>query len=202
MSAALSNRPTVPDKRCTIRPVFTRVEVTFEIVVPDKSGEYQMVAELAAPGQEPVRSWRDLTVLTAEQVKAREGIALGKPVTASSSITGDLGNFPAEFAVDGNLNTRWSSEFSDPQWIAIDLGKQENISRVQLVWQGAYGKGYTIQVSKDGKTWSDVFTTETGDGGIDDIRFDPVDARWVRLYGTKRDHPWGYSLFAMRAFRQ
>ncbi len=178
-----------------------RAEVTFEIVTPDKPGEYQMVAELVATGQEPVRSWRDFVVLTAEQKEARDGIALGKPVTASSSINDDRGNFAAEFAVDGKRHTRWSSEFSDPQWIAVDLGKPQKISRVELTWQGAYGKGYTIQISKDGKAWTDVFTTDNGDGKVDEIRFDPIDARWIRLNGTKRDHAWGYSLFEMKVFR-
>ena len=30
--------------------------------------------------------------------------------------------FPASAAVDGNAGTRWSSAFSDPQWLQVDLG--------------------------------------------------------------------------------
>ncbi len=35
MSAVLSNRPTVPDKRCTIRPVFTAGNVIWKKVVKE-----------------------------------------------------------------------------------------------------------------------------------------------------------------------
>ena len=57
-------------------------------------------------------------------------------------------------AVDGKAWTRWSSEPSDPQWIAVDLGRPTQISRVWLCWEGisnvGYAKAYRIQVSDDG----------------------------------------------------
>src|SRR5918999_1786927 len=46
-------------------------------------------------------------------------ISQGKPVTASST---ESAAYPASAAVDGNTGTRWSSAFSDPQWIQVDLG--------------------------------------------------------------------------------
>jgi hypothetical protein len=103
--------------------------------------------------------------------------------------------------VDSLLTTRWSSEFSDPQWIAVDLEQPLSVSRVELVWEGAYGKAYVIQVSDDGKIWKDVYSTRAGKGGIEVIRFKPVEARWVRMYGTRRGTPYGYSLWEFRVFR-
>ena len=47
-------------------------------------------------------------------------IALNRPATASSL---ENSGFPASNAVDGNTGTRWSSAFSDPQWLEVDLGK-------------------------------------------------------------------------------
>jgi beta-glucanase (GH16 family) len=41
-------------------------------------------------------------------------IAQGKPTTASSS---ESATFPASNATDGDVTTRWSSGFSDPQWL-------------------------------------------------------------------------------------
>ena len=102
--------------------------------------------------------------------------------------------------MDGLSDTRWSSEFSDPQWLAIDLGAPATISRVVLDWESACGQSYAIQVSLDGSTWTDVYTTNEGKGGTEEIKFAPTSARWVRLYGTKRATPFGYSLWEMRVF--
>ncbi|HEY5357997.1 MAG TPA: discoidin domain-containing protein, partial [Streptosporangiaceae bacterium] len=41
-------------------------------------------------------------------------LSQGKPATASSL---ENAGFPASNAVDGNTATRWSSQFSDPQWL-------------------------------------------------------------------------------------
>ncbi|MEV6971538.1 discoidin domain-containing protein, partial [Hamadaea sp. NPDC051192] len=46
-------------------------------------------------------------------------ISQGKAATASSA---ENATFPASAAVDGNTGTRWSSAFSDPQWLQVDLG--------------------------------------------------------------------------------
>jgi hypothetical protein len=122
-------------------------------------------------------------------------------INASSSVTVGPDHFPAQDAVDGNMLTRWSSEFADPQWIAIDLGEVTQISRVQLVWEAACGKAYTIQVSDDGKDWQDVYATTSGSGGAENISFAPVSARWIRMHGTQRATPFGYSLWEFRVFR-
>ncbi len=46
-------------------------------------------------------------------------IALNQPTTASSV---ESGQFPASAATDGSTQTRWSSAWSDPQWLEVDLG--------------------------------------------------------------------------------
>ena len=60
------------------------------------------------------------------------------------------------------------------------------VSRVELAWGKGYAKSYTIQVSSDGKAWSNVYTTRSGKGGTETIPFTPVASRWVRFYGTER----------------
>src|SRR3954453_5619745 len=72
-------------------------------------------------------------------------LALNKPVTVSSNE--NVGAFPPAAAVDGNTGTRWSSGFSDAQWIQVDLGSIQTIGRVVLNWEAAYGKGYQIQTA-------------------------------------------------------
>ena len=74
------------------------------------------------------------------------------------------------------------------------------ISRVVLDWEVACAQAYVIQVSLDGNTWTDVYTTTKGKGDTEEIKFAPTAARWVRFYGTKRATPFGYSLWEMRVF--
>ena len=74
-------------------------------------------------------------------------LAAGKTATASSR---EGENVDAMYAVDGSANTRWSSEFTDNQWISVDLEKTYKVGKVVLTWEAAYGKDYNIQVSTDG----------------------------------------------------
>ncbi|GIJ54184.1 discoidin domain-containing protein [Virgisporangium aurantiacum] len=117
-------------------------------------------------------------------------VALNRPVAVSS----DDGN-PAANAVDGNASTRWSSAYGDPQWIVVDLGTGATIGAVTLRWEAAFGRAYRIQTSDDNTSWTDRFSTTTGDGGVDTVTLSPVSARYIRLYGTQRATQYGYSLY-------
>jgi hypothetical protein len=110
-------------------------------------------------------------------------------------------SYPASNAVDGQANTRWSSQFSDPQSITVDLGEAHTVTGVKLTWETAYGSAYSIQTSADGTTWRTAsYSTTTGDGGVDDITFTTpaTDTRYVRVNGTTRGTPWGYSLWEIQ----
>jgi hypothetical protein len=80
-------------------------------------------------------------------------LALGKTATASS--TDNSAGQPSN-AVDGRLDTRWSSAYQDNQWIQVDLGAVTTFDRVILVWETAYASEFDIQVSNDGQTWTTV----------------------------------------------
>ena len=55
------------------------------------------------------------------------------PATARPSSAGN--------ATDGNWTTRWASDWSDPQWIQVDLGQSTAIKHIQLGWESAYAQG-------------------------------------------------------------
>ncbi|MEU3748943.1 MULTISPECIES: glycosyl hydrolase family 8 [Streptomyces] len=132
-----------------------------------------------------------------DQAAADGLVSAGKPVTASS-IEGT--GFEAGRAVDGNTATRWASlEGVDPQWVRIDLGATHTVSRVKLNWEAAYGKAYRIQTSADGSTWTDVYATTTGDGGVDDLAVSGS-GRYLRMHGTSRGTPYGYSLWEFEVY--
>lgn len=123
-------------------------------------------------------------------------LALGRPVVASSTETP---SFPAGNAVDGEVGTRWSSTYTDPSWIRVDLGSSLEVSKVVLRWEAAYGQAYQIQTSADGAAWSTVFSTTTGDGGVDDLSVSGT-GRYIRMYGTQRGSTYGYSLWEFEVY--
>ena len=124
-------------------------------------------------------------------------LALNKPVVASSI---EKSTLPAAAAFDGNATTRWSSAFSDPQWIYVDLGANYTVNRVKLTWERAYAKAFKIQASNDAVTWVDIYGTTTGLGGIQDLTVTPTAARYIRMYSTVRAFTFGYSLFEMEVY--
>jgi hypothetical protein len=123
-------------------------------------------------------------------------IAQGKPATASSQ---ENAAFPAANAVDGNAGTRWSSAFSDPQWLQVDLGSAQSICKVVLQWEAAYGTAYQIQTSPDAAAWTTIASTTTGTGGTQTLTV-TGSGRYVRMLGTARATQYGYSLFEFQVY--
>ncbi|MFC8455175.1 discoidin domain-containing protein, partial [Kitasatospora sp. NPDC057223] len=123
-------------------------------------------------------------------------LSQGKTVTASSE---ENYGTPAVNAVDGNLGSRWSSANTDQQWLQVDLGSVATISRVQLNWEGAYGKAYQIQTSPDGVNWTTVYNTTTGTGGNETLNVSGT-GRYVRMNGIARATGYGYSLWEFQVF--
>ncbi|UKS31184.1 discoidin domain-containing protein [Paenibacillus sp. HWE-109] len=141
------------------------------------------------------------TATTTSGTTPPSNLALNK--TGVSSSNEGSGFVPAK-AFDGNAATRWASvEGVDPQWIYVDLGSVKNINQVKLTWEAAYAKTYKIQISTDSgapTNWTDVYSTSTGDGAIDNITIASQSARYVRVYGTGRGTSYGYSLFEFEVY--
>jgi hypothetical protein len=122
--------------------------------------------------------------------------ALNRPTTASST---ENATFPATNATDGNTGTRWSSAFADPQWLQVDLGTSQAICGVSLNWEAAFARAFQIQTSNDGVTWTNIFSTTTGAGGVQNLNV-TGNGRFVRMNGTARATAFGYSLFEFDVF--
>jgi len=118
--------------------------------------------------------------------------ALNKTATASSYESQTA--YPASAAVDGNTGTRWSSAFSDPQWLEVDLGSSQSICQVSLDWEAAYATAFQIQTSADGTNWTTIYSTTTGTGGTQTLNVTGT-GRYLRMYGTARATQYGYSLW-------
>ncbi|QFU85284.1 penicillin acylase family protein [Amycolatopsis sp. YIM 10] len=125
--------------------------------------------------------------------------ALGAKATATSHETGWYNSPPAN-AVDGKLNTRWASDWSDQQSLTVDYGSVRPVARAVLRWESAYGRDYRIQVSNDGTAWREVASVVDGDGGTDTVTFTRTDARYLRMEGVRRGTDYGYSLYELESY--
>lgn len=164
-----------------------------KVTAPDRPGVWKLYVK-ATDGRGNV----GVETLSARVVPpAVDGtnVALGRPATASS-FQPSYGDCPctAANAVDGNPDTRWASDWSDPQWLQVDLGTRTTFRHVQLYWEASYAKAYTVQTSDDGQNWRTVSTVTDGNGGIDTLDVTGT-GRYVRVNGTARGTGYGYSLY-------
>ncbi len=122
--------------------------------------------------------------------------------TASSfDDTPDWAPLPETKAViDGDLLTRWSSNFTDNQWICLDFGKPKVLTKVILFWEAAYAVDYDILGSEDGENWQVLLSLKNQNGGTDEIEFAPQRVRFIKLLGIKRATEWGISLWELLCF--
>ena len=182
---------------------FTPVQVNgnrLSVTAPDRLGVWKVYV-MAEDGRGNIGIETKSVRVVAPQ-PAGVNVALDKAVTASSyQQVGDGAPFPPSNAVDGNAGSRWATDWADPQWLRVDLGAVTTFQHVQLVWEGAYGRAYEIQVSDDGTTWRPVYGTTTGNGGVDSIDVTAT-GRYVRLHATQRGTGWGYSLYELGVYRR
>jgi len=125
-------------------------------------------------------------------------IALNKTVTVSST---EESQYAANFAVDGNTSTRWSSVLKvDPQVVTVDLGKPYSISEIRLLWEAAYASNFVLEVSSDNANWSLVKNVTGNTSLTNDYTGLTATGRYVRLTGTARGTEWGYSLYEFEVY--
>jgi beta-glucanase (GH16 family) len=124
-------------------------------------------------------------------------LALNKPATVTST---ENTSFTGNLAVDGNMVTRWSSAFSDPQSITVDLGADYNISEVKISWESAMGKDYLVQVSNDQSTWTQLKSVTGNSTATNDWTGLSGHGRYLQVYGTARATQWGYSILELEAY--
>ncbi|MFE2428412.1 glycoside hydrolase family 3 C-terminal domain-containing protein [Streptomyces sp. NPDC059373] len=135
---------------------------------------------------------------TPQQAVAADPVLLSQGKAATASSTENTAS-PASAAVDGDTGTRWSSAFSDPQWLQVDLGSTQSITQVVLTWETAYATAFQIQTSADGTSWTSVYSTTTGTGGTQTVSL-TGSGRYVRMYGTQRATQYGYSLWEFQVY--
>lgn len=115
-------------------------------------------------------------------------------------------DFSARSAIDGNLETRWSSVNGDPQSITVELESPARVRALKIKWESAAARTYAVQVSTDKTTWRDVAKVDRGAAAEERVvNFEAAEAKFVRIQCTARlegsSPNWGYSIFEIKAYR-
>ncbi|MBP7767026.1 discoidin domain-containing protein [Candidatus Saccharibacteria bacterium] len=132
-------------------------------------------------------------------------VALSKTASSSSN---ELSTLAASRAFDGlktvksvQDGSRWSSAFSSPQWLQVDLGASYKINCVYIDWDYASGRDYDVQISTNGTTWTTVKTVGGSKTyGIANFPNFNTTARYVRIYGKVSNTQWGYSIWELGVY--
>jgi hypothetical protein len=117
----------------------------------------------------------------------------------ASTTSVEYPDYPGNFAFDGNLNTRWSSQFEDNQNLDVDLGSQFKICKMVIRWEVAYGRDFSILYSSDGVYWRTAKDIIGNTSMTNAINVD-FTARYVRMQGIHRATPYGFSIWEWEIF--
>ena len=123
---------------------------------------------------------------------------------ASNGSSAEATSGNATAAIDNNAGTRWESAQEDPQTWTLDLGQARIFNTLEIVWEGAYGKTFTISASEDKETWTPIWTVEgqqlAGFPYTQTQTIDKTTARYIQFHGTARGTGYGYSFWEFRVY--
>src|SRR5262245_8081538 len=119
---------------------------------------------------------------------ASEALCAAQKLTVSSATASSVETsaFPASYAIDAAAGTRWSSQYSDPQWIKLDLGATRYVSRVFLSWEWAASADFELQISNNGTSWTTLYRGAANASLYDDLTNLNATGRYLRIYSYSR----------------
>lgn len=125
-------------------------------------------------------------------------------VTATSTHTSLPGELGPAALVDGDLATRWSSDYGEPQQVVLHFDKPLALSKLRLHWEHACATRYTVSTSANGRDWKSVYlfmnTAAKPLPRVDSITLAGDLVLALKLDLIKRVNPeWGFSLHEVEA---
>lgn len=134
-----------------------------------------------------------------EVLPVNGNLCVGAIATASNVKAGSDINF----AIDNNPGTRWETIDQDPQWMIVDLGATKNISDIIIRWETASAKDYTIEWSINNADWTTLISNSNMAGTanrVDRFYNQNIQARFVKINGSSRTTPYGYSIWELEIY--
>ncbi len=118
----------------------------------------------------------------------------------AASSSNEANHLSPDKAIDGNLSTRWSSQYSDDQFLEVDLRAKRQICGIHIHWEVALGRDYLILASDDKVSYDTIATIVDNTSFIDTIASLDAQARYIKMQGLRRGSPYGYSIWEFEVF--
>ena len=111
-------------------------------------------------------------------------------------------------AIDGKLSSRWDTGTTQKpgMWFQVELPEAIKPMSMVLDTTGSdldYPRGYMVQISNDGASWSDAVATGTADSRVTTIELDAAEpARFIRVTqtGSSPDKYWSIHEISIKGF--
>lgn len=94
---------------------------------------------------------------------------------------------------DGNVTTSFELPRSTGEYTTVELASKTKIDRVKIDWTVGFSNSYDIEYSADGENWTVILpqtdaehTVVDGGGSRDEVRFDAVEAKYLRIRTVQR----------------
>jgi hypothetical protein len=142
-------------------------------------------------------NWWSIAEFTAYNGTATPETALSETGWTASSNTSSAGDPPAN-AIDGNINTRFSSDAAQASgmYFQVNLGSSQTFNQIEMDSGGStgdYARGYNVEVSTDGSTFTSV-ATGTGTSSPETVTFAAQTAQYIRVVLTTGVSPNWWSI--------
>lgn len=123
----------------------------------------------------------------------------------SWKLTSNRAKGELQHAIDGKPASRWSS--GRPQqpgtWLQIELNEAARVTGVSLDTAGSandFPKRYEVRTSLDGKNWGEPIASGKGARDAPIIRWEPVQARFVKITQTGKKQGMYWSIHELKLF--
>lgn len=105
-----------------------------------------------------------------------------------------------EYAVDGDMATRWSSDYVDDAYITVDLGVPLPVGYIAIYWETASAEDFIVEISSDGSSWTTAGeVTGNAQGATNEFTLDVTTSRYIRVTTSKRTTEYGNSIYEIVA---
>ena len=130
------------------------------------------------------------------ELKADVENAIGRLKNSKLEPSASHGVGSVGFAIDGNIETRWSTgeHQHDGMWFVLDLGWENWVSGLVLDTTpsaGDYPRGYAVYVANNLDNMGAPVATGKGTEAVTEISFKPVAGRFIKIIQTgSTNDPW------------
>ncbi|QCJ45334.1 PKD domain-containing protein [Bacillus sp. S3] len=184
----------------TSSEVTEAVEWHFEGGTPSVSNEKNPVVTYEKEGVYPVtliaKNSEGESILTKEAMitisaaaKDIKNVALNKMAIASGQCAPSEA---AQYALDGNVKSKWCALGDAPHWLKVDLGGQYSIAKFVIHHAQAGGEpgafntqAFRIEVSTDGENWTEAMKVTDNSAAVSEHSITLTNARFIRLWTDK-----------------